>query len=105
MPTAELDENLRLVADWQRRAVLRYLRQSGGCSATVEALTSHLTDEIGRLEREPVATALVYVHLPKLADEGFIEYDRRSDAVRYRAGPKVETLLDRLPEDYTTASA
>jgi len=34
----------------------------------------------------------------KLADLGLVEYDPRSETIRYRGDPLVETLLDDLPE-------
>jgi len=42
---------------------------------------------------ETVAIALHHVHLPKLAEGGVIDYDPRSETVRYCGRPDRERLL------------
>jgi hypothetical protein len=48
-------------------------------------------------DREQLAVQLQHTHLPKLADHGVVEYERRSGAVRYRPSEPVERVLDTLP--------
>ena len=85
----------------RRRYVLYYLRD---CD---QAQTDDLAIQITAWEREVdiedapteaserVHAELVQSHLPKLEDYGFVEYDRRSSAVRYTYPP---TLLDDVIE-------
>ena len=85
----------------RRRYVLYYLRD---CD---QAQTDDLAIQITAWERdidiedaptkasERVHAELVQSHLPKLEDYGFVEYDRRSSAVRYTYPP---TLLDDVIE-------
>lgn len=58
-------------------------------------------------DRQTLETELYHAHLPKLADGGFIEWDRETDAVR--KGPRFEDIYpvvellsnyeDELPDD------
>ena len=41
---------------------------------------------------------LFHRHLPKLADAGFIEFDKRSKTIRYRDDTRVKSLLTYLQE-------
>lgn len=81
-----------LLADRQRREVLAYLSETDDGTAEVDALVDHLAGE--GLDRHEVVTALHHVHLPKMADAGVVEYDRRSGTVRYTGDPSVETTLE-----------
>ncbi len=79
----------------RRRFILSYLREHE--MATVEELARQVAaweagvppDEVAEPHRERVTTALVHTHLPKLADEVFIEYDRRSNDVRFTDPPEM----------------
>jgi DNA-binding transcriptional ArsR family regulator len=92
-----LDEYLRLVADRNRRGVIRELRRTPDNTATFEELINRLHEEATDTDRAALAIELRHTHLPKLADNGLVEYDRRSGAVRYQPDDRVETLLDSLP--------
>lgn len=72
--TATLDEVARRIAAWERGVPL-------------EAVSA---DD----DAEAVRAALYHKHLPVLADAMLVEYDDRSEALRYRNPPKVlEPLL------------
>ena len=92
-----LDESLRLLAHRYRRMVLRELRRSPDGTASFEDVLDRLHEEVPDTERSELAIDLRHTHLPKLADHGVLEYDRRSGAVRYEPDENVETLLDALP--------
>ncbi|MFA9416469.1 hypothetical protein [Natrinema sp. HArc-T2] len=64
--------------------------------ATVEELTENLLehDEISD-DRRHITIKLHHVVLPQLAAQGFIEYDDRSQTVRYRELPVLERELCR----------
>lgn len=75
----------------RRRYVLYYLGHHD--SAELDALVGRIAEwetekPASRIPTdviEQLAADLHHVHLPKLAAERFVEYDRRSGAVRYRA--------------------
>lgn len=105
-----IDACLRLLADRRRRGVIHHLRDEATAVTTVDDLTDRLhgtTSVSGsdrQRDREELATELTHTHLPKLADYGVVEYDRRSGAVRYHADEQIEALLDSLPEEIAPAS-
>lgn len=80
---------LALLADADRRHVLRELFEIDGHTTAEE-----LSQEVAARRKGTTATnadsgdvarariSLVHNHLPRLADHGVIEYDRRSGAVR-----------------------
>lgn len=51
--------------------------------------------------RQMLKTQLHHIHLPKLSETGLIEFDPRSDMLRYLGDQNVETLLDRLEQRET----
>lgn len=93
-----LDDHLRLLADHNRRAIISELRRSSDEMRTFEELINRLHEDAANTEQAQLAIKLRHTHLPKLADHGLLEYDRRSGAVRYDADERVETLLDALPD-------
>lgn len=104
MTDNRLDARLQLVADRQRRRVIRRLREETDGRASVDALVDDLfSDEPLRvtddaMDRNEVFVRLVHTHLPKLADHGVVEYDRGTGRVQYRPDEQVEAVLDALPE-------
>lgn len=100
-----MDDHLQVLASVHRRCILRYLRGGRRDHATVEELLEHLRSqqlpaEGDRLpSRERLHVRLVQVDLPRLADHGVVEWDRRHDEVRYREVAVVEKVLDALTGD------
>lgn len=101
----ELDGAIKVIADEQRRRVLYYLRDEG--VATVDDLVRHLADDLATPSeeshvdrREHLRTRLLHVHLPHLVAADVIQWDRRSEAVRYEAPSDVLSLLVRLCARY-----
>ena len=92
-PDAEWkDDLLTLLADADRRRILTYLRDADDGVATVSDLGS-VIDERDRSGSESTRIKLVHSDLPKLEDAGVVEFDQRSETVRYQACPRVEKLL------------
>lgn len=88
-----IDDVLGILANANRRAVFYYLREHE--VASVEELAHHIaaqceastSEESRDSEVEHVTLDLVHNTLPKLADSQFIEYDSRSQTVRYSQPP------------------
>jgi hypothetical protein len=88
-----LDRALFHLSDHFRRRVLLLLSDHG--PARTEFHLDDVAGEDGM--RPPVRTRLYHVHLPKLGDAGYVEWDRESGSVR--RGPnfdEVEPLVDLL---------
>lgn len=89
------DDVLTLLADAHRRSIIAYFRSSGSDDATLTDLAAHVCEQSDE-HVEPVTSRLHHVHLPRLADAGVVEYDPRSETVRYRGTDDVEQLMDCL---------
>lgn len=103
-----VDEHLQLLANVHRRRVLEYLRRGRRQVATVDELVDHLRahQEAGWgadvRGRDRIKIALVHEYLPRLDEEGVVDWDRRHDEVSYRETAVVDRVLDALPEDSMT---
>lgn len=99
-----LDAILYLLADHHRRDLLRYLVESPGETCSFDECTDHLvTRGAERAEERParvrVEARLRHVHVPRLADADVLEYDSRSQEIRYRGHDRLEFWLDRIHAD------
>lgn len=88
-----LDESLTLLANSQCRAILEYFHNSSENVASVEDLADEISDN---REAEQTVIRLHHSTLPKLADAGIIEYDTRSQTVRYRSDSELESLQNHI---------
>lgn len=99
--SAALDSVFQALSDRRRRYVLYYLTQVE--RDVVER--ADLVVAIRRIEAatpgsgEPapadrVAADLHHNHLPRLAEAGFLDYDRRQGTVRYTETPALEEWVD-----------
>lgn len=86
---------LDVLSDQNRRSVLSYLQESSSDVATLEDLVDHISTREVRDDRQ-LAITLHHVTLPKLAEAGLVEYDPRSNTVRYEGDSEVLELLDEL---------
>ena len=96
--TPSLDLVFDLLADQRRRYALYYLYDVSDGVATVDEVAEYVLrledgDHSDEHERH-VLTALQHVHLPKLEDAGILEYDSRSETVRYWSRPSLEEWLE-----------
>lgn len=97
--SSNLDSVFETFSDDQRRRLLCHLSESPDGTATVDELRDVLDGDSRRTE-----TRLRHVHLPHLESLSLVEYDERSETVRYRENPLLEELLDccfehRTPRD------
>lgn len=90
-----LDDTLAVLADWQRRRVLRHLLDGAGGTTTTDELVALISDQ-GSGDPEQVRHRLHHVHLPKLAARGLVTYDPDSGTVTYSPDPTVERILASL---------
>ncbi|RBI62473.1 hypothetical protein DMJ13_11485 [halophilic archaeon] len=93
------DELLQIVADRHRRSVLYCLQDANEDVASFDELREHLlARDLDIDDSERATIALHHRILPRLEDAGLVEYDARSDTVRYREDDLAERLLDRLAD-------
>jgi hypothetical protein len=89
-----------VLADRCRRDLLYHL--AGVEVADVETLVDVVASGADDPDRDRMRMELEHNHLPRLADVGAIEYDRRTDVVRCRDLPSLlEPLVDTCREAET----
>ena len=79
---SDIDDYLRLLADEQKRRLLRDLLEAGGDPVSVE-----MDDPDERARRH-------HIHLPKLSDAGLIDWDPRDDLIV--RGPEFDEVVPLL---------
>lgn len=103
-PQAFLDTVFSILADGRCRSILVAVRDSENHVAEFSELLDRLVsadvdhglgDDVDET-RARLATAFHHVCLPKLESAGFVEYDERSEAIRYYSDPRLESVLDRV---------
>lgn len=105
MNTHGLDACLRVVADRHRRRIIRHLRREPDGTTTFEELVDQVYNRAADFTdcpppgREQLAIQLQHTHLPKLADYGLVDFERRTGIVRYHPDDQVERVLDALSGD------
>ncbi|MFC7138679.1 hypothetical protein ACFQMA_02365 [Halosimplex aquaticum] len=100
-----IDTVFDALADWRRREVCQFFRETDVSTATVDELAmllaacepAGLGETDGRTHEE-FATELTETHLPRLDAAGVVDYDDRSDTVRYWGQPTVEKWLEHVTE-------
>ena len=77
-----------------RREVIHYFENvASELTATVDELVTHVDARVPREDRETLAAALAHSHLPKLAERGWLDFDRRTGHVRYHGHDEAAGLL------------
>lgn len=100
----KLDVVFDALSQRRRRYVLYYLQNHE--PATVEEVAERVVAwergvpvaDVSSEDYDHVVTDLSHSHLPKLADERIIEYDRRSGAIRYRETSSLFDVFFRMAE-------
>lgn len=102
----DLDEVFDILSDRRRRYVLHYLADA----PTGVVSLNDLADQVVRWEteytdysppddhRQRVVVDLHHVHLPKLDRNGVVDYDTRSETVRYWGQPVVEEYAQHVAD-------
>lgn len=97
----ELDRFLQVLADQRRRYLLYYLVDRQDEAIEREELTEAVcgyervgTDSSDEPDPESVSTDLHHRVLPRLDDEGVLDYDARQGTVRVRYHPSLVALLE-----------
>lgn len=95
------DHFFAVLANQRRRCVLAYLSNESSNSATMQELVEEIAarEHSSKAESpDEIEITLFHHHLPKLANIGLIEFDKRTKTIRYRNDPRVESLLTYLDE-------
>ena len=103
-PSISTETAITMIADFRRRKVLRHLMENGDGAITIDELVAGIEDDVspptgatGDVE-ERLLIELHHTHLPKLAEAGMIDFDERSETIRYRPQKDIEALLGFVEE-------
>lgn len=105
-----LDRLLTSLSSHRRRAALYYLRENGVTDvdelAKYVASTSNDAPEanLSGEQFERAKATLIHSDLPRLREAGIIEYERRSETVRYRQSSQFVTRILRSCAEFETVS-
>lgn len=95
-----VDRILEILSHPGRREILGFLVDASSETCSIDEVVDHLAAERdaadSAAEQRRLALQLRHVHLPKLAQEGVIEYDPSTGALRYLPDDDLETWLERV---------
>lgn len=104
--SAHLNAIFSALADETRRHVLRYFISAPETATEVDDLVAYILAQDGTLDDpERIAIQFNHVTLPKLDEAGLLEYDARSDFVRYQEPPWMEAVWSFVTEMEDAESA
>ncbi|MFC6718321.1 hypothetical protein ACFQGT_11830 [Natrialbaceae archaeon GCM10025810] len=98
-----LDAILDILASERRRALLEYLWGKPDNSGSFEEATKYTITKIGRKRgvqpnHDDIQVDLQHHQLPKMADAGVIDYDVRSQTIRYHETERLEEAYEKVQE-------
>lgn len=103
-PELSLDAVLEILSQRERRSILNYLVDSSEEVIPIDDVVEQIVqDEAERMSELPnqdhLKLELHHIHLPKLTKAGLLEYDSRSEQIRYWGDEQVEKWLKRINEE------
>ncbi|MBX0296700.1 DUF7344 domain-containing protein [Haloarcula nitratireducens] len=92
-----VDQLFELLSHTLRREIILFFENDADSqTATVDDLVSHLAGRVPTVNEDDLEIKLTHVHLPKLAGVGWLDYDRRTETVRYYGHDHAERWLEDL---------
>lgn len=90
------------LSNYTRRCILRYLISNRDTTVTVDGLAKHVNASLHdfrnvSLTLEELKIDLLHNHLPRLDDLSVIDYDARTDQIRYWENELIEASLAAIP--------
>lgn len=97
-PELSLDAVLNILSQRERRSTLNYLVDSSEevvpIDEVVEQIVQAESERIDKLpNRDHLELSLHHIHLPKLTEAGLLDYDSRSQQIRYKGNKQIERWL------------
>lgn len=90
-----LETVFETLSDRQKRYALYALHRTEGNSMTIPQLAARIDElEGGKRDRADLVNDLRSRHVPELATVNVVEYDDRSETVRYHTIPSLEEWLE-----------
>jgi hypothetical protein len=99
------EQVVSLLGHKERRAIITYFDQKTTNCANFDDLIEYLvssdleSEATSAEHRKRITIGLLHNHLPRLADAGVLEYDQRSETIRYWGDYQLETLHETAPSN------
>lgn len=90
-----IDDAYRLLANRHRRATLAFFADSSSDVASLDEIAEGISEHGGE---ERARIHLHHYALPRLDDADVVEYDARSNTVRYRGHPDLDVVKESIVE-------
>lgn len=99
----EINQRFALLDQYERRCIIHFLREAETDQVSVSDVVKHLQEQDQTPDdRDELAIALHHTHLPKLAALGALDFDSRSETVRYDGDELVDSLLELTPQSHVS---
>jgi len=102
--TLSHDSLYRSLAHQRRRHLLRYLQTAEESVIKLDTLVEDIVQKESdslTSDKESIRIDLYHVHLPLLNEKGVIDFDHRSETVRYQGHQRLEAELKQISDDKT----
>jgi len=102
--TLPRDSLYRSLAQQRRRNILRCLQDAENEVIQLDTLVEDIVQkevDFPKSDKESIRIDLYHVHLPLLNEMGVIDFDYRSETVRYLSHPRLEAELNQLSDTET----
>lgn len=90
-----IDDQLSVLTNELHRTIVLYFCRHSTETATTDDIADYIRDQQDT-ELSNLEVRLHHVILPRLAKAGVLEYDSRSNTVRYRRQPTLETWVQSI---------
>lgn len=96
-----VDANLQILSTDIRRQLLQVLRNEITGETTLDTVVDQILSgrTPGTDRRERLRLELHHNHLPRLDEQGLVEYDASRKRIRYRSDSSIEGMLASLPSE------
>lgn len=85
-----------------RREIIHYFENISESSTTsYDNLASHIEDRVPGASDEAITSALIHNHLPKLQSRGWLDFDARSNQIRYYGRESSEQLINEVADVFS----
>ncbi|MDF9748354.1 DUF7344 domain-containing protein [Natrinema salsiterrestre] len=94
-----IDRFMDTLSNSVRRETIHYFENhNSGKTSTVDEVVAHIEARVPDKDREELSLLLQHKHLPKLQSRGWLEFENRSDTIRYHGNELAQRWLEDVVE-------
>lgn len=98
----EVDELLDTLSHPIRREVIYYFEHfATDNTASMDDLAAHIEGQASSVDGSELREGLHHAHLPKLTERGWLDYDTRSNDIRYYGHDDAAEFLSQLADVFS----